>query len=260
MSSRQPPQYTDPNRRSEHRPTLPPIRDLFGPELSQTVSGSSHSRHPSSSPQIPFNSLQISDDPRYQSHASSSNSRSMTPTPRPYPPYGQDPRASAQYAHGRSSADPRHGSSSQYPMYGQVPPVSSRQTGPMPSNAYPYSASLPPVSRHPSLPMPGGPGSSAQYAQEPERTSSGHRYECSYCGKGFTRPSSLKIHINTHTGEKPYTCPFEGCGRSFSVQSNMRRHARVHTRTTDTQPDPEEESEEEVEGGSSSSHGSRSSR
>ncbi|KIM91863.1 hypothetical protein PILCRDRAFT_101673 [Piloderma croceum F 1598] len=60
-------------------------------------------------------------------------------------------------------------------------------------------------------------------------SSSVAKYECSYCGKGFNRPSSLKIHLNSHTGEKPFTCPFEGCGRSFSVLSNMRRHARVHT-------------------------------
>lgn len=31
-------------------------------------------------------------------------------------------------------------------------------------------------------------------------------------------------------GTTAFTCPYEGCGRSFSVQSNMRRHARVHTR------------------------------
>ncbi|KAF8200705.1 hypothetical protein BJ912DRAFT_577002 [Pholiota molesta] len=54
------------------------------------------------------------------------------------------------------------------------------------------------------------------------------RYECPYCGKGFNRPSSLKIHLNSHTGEKPFVCPVESCKRSFSVLSNMRRHARVH--------------------------------
>ncbi|KAJ3513319.1 hypothetical protein NLJ89_g3019 [Agrocybe chaxingu] len=54
------------------------------------------------------------------------------------------------------------------------------------------------------------------------------KYECHFCGKGFTRPSSLKIHLNSHTGEKPFVCPVPTCGRSFSVLSNMRRHARVH--------------------------------
>lgn len=72
--------------------------------------------------------------------------------------------------------------------------------------------------------MPGPYG-----APVPEDTSSGPaKYECHYCGKGFSRPSSLKIHLNSHTGEKPFICPVESCGRSFSVLSNMRRHARVH--------------------------------
>jgi len=28
-----------------------------------------------------------------------------------------------------------------------------------------------------------------------------------------------------------FVCPVESCGRSFSVLSNMRRHARIHTQT-----------------------------
>ncbi|ORX44271.1 hypothetical protein DM01DRAFT_1258936, partial [Hesseltinella vesiculosa] len=55
------------------------------------------------------------------------------------------------------------------------------------------------------------------------------KYPCPQCTKTFSRPSSLRTHIFSHTGEKPYGCPFEGCGRRFSVQSNMRRHLRVHT-------------------------------
>ncbi|KAF8558033.1 hypothetical protein OG21DRAFT_1481816 [Imleria badia] len=74
-----------------------------------------------------------------------------------------------------------------------------------------YSAPVASEARQPSVPSP-----------------SSLKYECDYCGKGFTRPSSLKIHLNSHTGEKPFVCTFEGCGRSFSVLSNMRRHARVH--------------------------------
>ncbi|KAI8084968.1 uncharacterized protein BX664DRAFT_249667, partial [Halteromyces radiatus] len=54
------------------------------------------------------------------------------------------------------------------------------------------------------------------------------KYQCPYCQKGFSRPSSLRIHTYSHTGEKPFTCPEPNCDRSFSVQSNMRRHIRVH--------------------------------
>lgn len=54
------------------------------------------------------------------------------------------------------------------------------------------------------------------------------RYVCPYCQKKFSRPSSLRIHTYSHTGEKPFVCTEPGCGRHFSVQSNMRRHLRVH--------------------------------
>ncbi|SAL99644.1 hypothetical protein [Absidia glauca] len=54
------------------------------------------------------------------------------------------------------------------------------------------------------------------------------RYVCPYCYKRFSRPSSLRIHTYSHTGEKPFVCPVMGCGRRFSVQSNQRRHLRVH--------------------------------
>ncbi|ORX44947.1 hypothetical protein DM01DRAFT_324276 [Hesseltinella vesiculosa] len=64
------------------------------------------------------------------------------------------------------------------------------------------------------------------------------RYVCPYCQKRFSRPSSLRIHIYSHTGEKPFVCPEEGCGRRFSVQSNMRRHLRVHRLSRSNQPSP----------------------
>lgn len=57
---------------------------------------------------------------------------------------------------------------------------------------------------------------------------SDNKYSCPYCSKGFSRPSSLRIHTYSHTGERPFECPEPGCSRKFSVQSNMRRHLRVH--------------------------------
>ncbi|KAL5503728.1 hypothetical protein ACEPAH_7799 [Sanghuangporus vaninii] len=55
------------------------------------------------------------------------------------------------------------------------------------------------------------------------------KHSCKTCGKGFNRPSSLRIHANTHTGAKPFVCPFPLCGRTFNVSSNMRRHYRNHS-------------------------------
>ena len=54
------------------------------------------------------------------------------------------------------------------------------------------------------------------------------KHKCKVCDKRFTRPSSLQTHMYSHTGEKPYACEFEGCGRHFSVVSNLRRHRKVH--------------------------------
>ncbi|KAJ6008687.1 hypothetical protein N7522_003703 [Penicillium canescens] len=42
----------------------------------------------------------------------------------------------------------------------------------------------------------------------------------------FSRPSSLRIHSHSHTGEKPFRCTHAGCGKAFSVRSNMKRHER----------------------------------
>ncbi|KAK0199476.1 hypothetical protein DFS33DRAFT_1481535, partial [Desarmillaria ectypa] len=57
------------------------------------------------------------------------------------------------------------------------------------------------------------------------------KHICTICNKRFLRPSSLNVHINTHTGATPYRCSFPGCGKEFNVKSNMLRHYRIHTGT-----------------------------
>ncbi|KAH8107917.1 hypothetical protein BXZ70DRAFT_21530 [Cristinia sonorae] len=235
--SRQPSQNADESvGRGEHRPTLPPIRDLFREELSRSVHPSQQSRY---TPSSTHHSMNRSADETYVS-SGQRNAHS-------YPSYPEDNRSATQTGHARNTSNTRYTVPGQTlpPQYNQYGHSSQAQ-----GSNYPYTPQSS-MARHPSLQAPGS--SSSGLSQAPDMTSQAtanataqpHRYECTYCGKGFTRPSSLKIHINTHTGEKPYICPFEGCGRSFSVQSNMRRHARVHTRNAESQL--EEESDEEAE-------------
>ncbi|KAJ2253249.1 hypothetical protein GGI13_002802 [Coemansia sp. RSA 455] len=67
---------------------------------------------------------------------------------------------------------------------------------------------------------------SIQYTEKEKRE---RKYECQYCQKRFSRPSSLTSHVYTHTGERPFACDFLGCTKRFSVLSNLRRHYKVHS-------------------------------
>ena len=181
---------------------------LLSPEeLSRSVPP--HQARQPSSPH--FSRLQLADeDPRRMSRGGSPAPHGYRPgTPHSYPAYPDIARQSTPSNHPRNASDP-----SGYPAYAQsVPPHPSvhgyphgyppqyAQTNhprqPIPTGSYPYAGS--PAMGQPGMGMgmvgPPGPQHQPYPGTEPAATdrSSSSRYECSYCGKGFTRPSSLKV-------------------------------------------------------------------
>lgn len=227
---------TAPGPLAHPRMTLPPTPPMH-PDVAHdgTQSPSTASSHSVTS--VPYFSGSLNNMEPHQQRQSVSSmpslkrdslpSHSMSPYSASV--YGQSPYASSPGGVSATSFySPEQHSYNSAGMYAQRPLPSNFQPQAMPLPApvpNPAANSSNPWQHHHYI----STSSQSQFPQSQDR------YICSTCNKAFSRPSSLRIHSHSHTGEKPYKCPQPGCGKAFSVRSNMKRHERgCHAATSTT--------------------------
>lgn len=112
-----------------------------------------------------------------------------------------------------SSASLRHHHSSSDPFYLQPPATGSRH-----------------VRSHSESSMSRPVASQAMLDANQRRRRHEATHVCEECGQTFTAVFSLKRHMQSHTGVRPFACNIAGCTQAFFNQSDCRRHERSRKR------------------------------
>ncbi len=61
-----------------------------------------------------------------------------------------------------------------------------------------------------------------------KRVHAGETFVCDQCGKSFSDKKCLKMHVISHSAEKPFMC--HQCGKTFKLNKYLTEHMSSHKR------------------------------
>ncbi|XP_046667829.1 ichor [Homalodisca vitripennis] len=105
-------------------------------------------------------------------------------------------------------------------------PVHSSRPSPELQVSFPHTTTPSKKSKNRSRSKTAAATSTVVYSEGIGKEKPVHR--CTICNRGFLNKSNIKVHLRTHTGEKPFRC--EVCGKAFRQKAHLIKHAQIHKR------------------------------